>query len=239
MERIKTGILGFDVMVAGGLPKNRTVLVSGHCGSGKTIFASQFIHQGIKNNEPGVYVTFEQGREKLFEDAKSIGIDLALMEKKNQVKVIGGPVGRIKKFKLRTEAKAEDLIEEIREVIKETQAKRVVIDSINLFAMLFSEEAERRNSVAQLIAMLEDAHCTSLLTCEVPEDSRQISWYGFEDFVVDGVLFLHRTNTRGNYERAVSIIKMRGTDHDQKMRAMQIKNKGIIVYDQEPDFIRR
>ncbi|MFH1682685.1 MAG: ATPase domain-containing protein [Candidatus Woesearchaeota archaeon] len=238
MERVKTGIPGFDELISGGIPKNRTILVSGHCGSGKTMFASQFIHQGLKKDESAVYVTFEQGREKLFQDSKTIGIDLEHYEKKNKVKIIGGPVGKIKRFKLKTEANISDLIEEIREVIEETKAKRVAIDSVNLFAMLFGDENEKRNAVAMLISTLEEADCTSILTCEVPESSDQISWYGFEDFVVDGVVFLHRSNNRGSYERAISVIKMRGTSHEQKIKAMQIKDKGLVIYDQEPDFTR-
>lgn len=238
MDRIKSGISGLDEMLGGGIPKGRTVLVSGHCGSGKTMFATQFMDHGFHKNEQGVYVTLEQGRVKLFEDALGLGIDFKAMEKAKKVRVIGGQVGKISKFKFKTKAKVYDMIDEIREVIEEVKAKRVVIDSVNLFAMLFSSDEEKREAVAALISMLEDSNCTSILTCEVPENSSNISWYGFEDFVVDGVIFLHRRMNEGTYQRAISIIKMRGINHTQNIQAMDIKNKGLIVYDQEPDFVR-
>ncbi|MBW3004052.1 hypothetical protein KY328_04575 [Candidatus Woesearchaeota archaeon] len=238
MQRIRTGVIGLDNMLGGGIPKGRTVLVSGNCGSGKTMLASQFINHGFHKNEPGIYVTLEQGKLKLFEDAKEIGIDFKSMEKAKKVKIIGGSIGTISKFKFKTRAKAFDLIEEIKEVIDEVKAKRAVIDSVNLFAMLFNDEEERRQAVASLISMLEDSGCTTLLTCEVPEKSDQISWYGFEDFVVDGVIFLHRCTSAGSYQRAVSIVKMRGTKHAQNIQAVEIKNKGLVVYDHEADFVR-
>jgi KaiC/GvpD/RAD55 family RecA-like ATPase len=238
MEKIKSGIPGFDSMVAGGIPKGRTLLVSGHCGSGKTIFATQFAYHGLKNKEKAVYVTFEQGSKKLCEDVSMIGMNLAGYIKTDKLKVIGGHLGKIHRFKLRTEAKAQDIIDEIKEVVDDLGATRVVIDSINLFAMLFHDDDHRRDAVAMLISALEEMGCTTILTCEVPEDTEKISWYGFEDFVVDGVLFLHRKLNKGTYERAISIIKMRGSKHDNNLRAMAIKDKGIIIYDQEPDFIR-
>jgi len=238
MERIKTGIPGLDEMLKGGIPIGRTILVSGHCGSGKTVFASQFIGHGYHRNEAGVYVTLEQGRDKLFQDSKTLGIDFKRMESTNKVKVIGGAIGNISRFKFRTNAKIDDLIQEIKEVIIEIKAKRVVIDSINLFAMLFDDDSQRRNAVAALVSMLEDLKCTTILTCEVPEHSKQISWFGFEDFVVDGVIFLHRMQNSGRYERAISIVKMRGVDHISNIRAIEILKNGITVYDQEPDFVR-
>ena len=60
IKRIKSGIFGLDDLVQGGIPKNSIVLVSGEAGSGKSIFGLQFLVQGAKNNEKGIYVTFEQ-----------------------------------------------------------------------------------------------------------------------------------------------------------------------------------
>lgn len=238
MNRIKSGVPGLDEMLNGGIPRGRTILVSGHCGSGKTMFACQFVNQGYRYNEPSVYVTFEQGREKLFQDSKTIGIDFKRMERSNKVRVIGGSVGRISRFKFKTNAKANDLIDEIKEVVQEIKAKRVVIDSINLFAMLFGTDEEKRNAVASLISELEELNCTTILTCEVPESSNKISKYGFEDFVVDGVIFLHRKCTAGVYERAASVVKMRGTNHNNKILAMKIGADGLRIYSQEPDFTK-
>jgi circadian clock protein KaiC len=230
MKRIKIGVKGMDELLNGGLPKGRTIMVAGSCGTGKTIFAAQFISEGIRLREPCLYVTFEQAKEKLIEDMKEIGIDFQSMLKSGKFRLIGGPVGHIKYFKDKTKADMLDLSGEIEEVVGEIKAKRIVLDSINLFLMLFETDMERRKALAELTSMLDKLDCTTLLTCEVKEGTKNISWYGFEDFVVDGVIVLHRIPFENIFERAVSIVKMRGIEHSQNVTALQIKKEGIRVY---------
>jgi KaiC/GvpD/RAD55 family RecA-like ATPase len=236
MERIKSGVPGIDILLNGGIPKGRTLLVSGNCGTGKTIFAAQFIKQGHKENDPCVYVTLEQSKKKLIQDSKELGIDLDAMRADNRLRIIGGPVGDVRFFKDKTKASVDDLLNEIKEVINEIAAKRVVIDSVNLFTMLFENDSEKRHAMTALVAMLENLDCTTILTCEVPEHTNQLSWHGFEDFVVDGVILLNRKMYNNHFERSISVVKMRGVSHSQFRRAMTINDKGIMVYpDQEPN----
>ncbi len=235
MERVKTGVKGMDELLGGGLPKGRTILLSGSCGTGKTIFASQFIMEGLRNGEPCVYITFEQSKEKLVQDMKQIGIDFEKLEKSKKLSLIGGPLGHVKYFKEKTKANFSDIANEIKDIVKDTGAKRIVLDSVNLYTMLFETDLERRKALAELTSMLDTLDCTSILTCEVREGSRDISWYGFEDFVVDGVIVLHRIPFENMYERAVSVVKMRGIDHSENIRALKIRRDGVTVYpEQEP-----
>jgi len=235
MDRVKAGVKGMDRMLKGGLPRGRTFLVSGSSGCGKTIFASQFIREGIKSGEPCLYVTFEQGKKRLMQDLKEIGIDFGEAEKSGKLTLVGGPVGHVKFFKDRTRANMFDISKEIREIIEESGAKRVVLDSVNLFTLLFETDSDRRKALAELTSTLDALDCTTVLTCEVPEGSKGISWYGFEEFVVDGVIVLHRIPFENMYERAVSIVKMRGIGHSESIRALKIRDDGITVYpDLEP-----
>ncbi len=239
MERVKSGVEGMDTLLGGGLPKYRSILLSGHCGTGKTIFAAQFINEGLRNKEPAVYITFEQGRKKLIEDLSEIGIGFEKHEKAGLLKIIGGPIGQVNYFKDKTRADVSNIISEIKEVIEETRAKRVVLDSVNLYTMLFEGYIDRRKALAGLVSALEKLDCTTLLTCEVRENSRDISWYGFEDFVVDGVIALHRIPfDEGMYERAVSVVKMRGIEHAQTVRALRIKDTGMKIYPEQIPFHR-
>ena len=235
LEKIESGIKGMDVLLNGGFPEGRTFLVSGSCGTGKTLFASQFILEGLDNKEPCVYVTFEQGKKKLFEDLVQVGINLETYVDAGLLKVIGGAIGRIRYFKDNTKANFLDITKEIEDVVKQIGAKRVVIDSINLYLMLFESDSERRNAMVALTSRLEEIDCSTLLTCEVREGTKDISWHGFEEFVVDGVVVLYRIPFENTFERAVSVVKMRGTEHSQNVRALKIKADGITVYpNQEP-----
>jgi len=236
MERIKVGIKGVDELLGGGLPKGRTILVSGSTGTGKTIFVSHFVQYGVKLGEACLYVTFEQGKKKLAEDNKQIGIDFTKMEESGNLKIIGGPVGHIKYFKEKTKADMLDIVNEVEEVVKEINAQRVVLDSVNLYLMLFETDMERRKALAELTSTLEKLDCTSLLTCEVKEGTRDISWYGFEEFVVDGVIILYRIPVESLFERSVSVVKMRGISHSQNIVTLKIEKKGMVVYPEQKAF---
>ena len=236
MNYVESGIKGVDALLAGGIPKNRTVLVSGSCGTGKSIFAAHFVSRGFALGENSVYVTFEEGKHKLIEDLKALGMDFEMMEKAGKLRVIGGPIGNVRFFKDKTKATARDLAEEIKEVALELNAKRIVLDSLNLFLMLFDTDSERRQAMAELTSVLEKLNCTSLMTCEVKEGRRDISWYGFEEFVVDGVICLYRMPFENMFERAVAVIKMRGRKHSANVVAMQIRDDGLHVFPTKAPF---
>lgn len=236
MKLIISGIPGIDKLLGGGFPQNRTILVSGSCGTGKSTIAAQFINQGLINGESCVYVTFEEGKQKLIENISQYGIDFESMEKTGKLKIIGGAIGDIRFYKDKTKASARDLAEEIKEVAHEIGSKRIVLDSLNLFLMLFDTDSERRHAMAELTSAFEKIHSTTLLTCEVREATRDISWYGFEEFVVDGVLALYRVPFENMFERAFSVIKMRGIRHSSNIVPMQIRNDGIHVFPTKSPF---
>lgn len=236
MKLIKSGINGIDALQGGGLPENRTILVSGSCGTGKSIFAAHFINQGFAQGENCVYVTFEEGKHKLMEDLKQLGIDFEIMERAGKLKIIGGPVGDIRFFKQKTKASARDIGKEIQEVALESGAKRIVLDSLNLFLMLFDTDSERRHAMAELSSAFEKISCTTIMTCETKEGTRDLSWYGFEEFVVDGVISIYRVPFENMFERAIAIIKMRGVKHSPNVVALQIRDDGMHVFPTKAPF---
>ena len=127
-----------------------------------------------------------------------------------------------------------DVLAEIGDVIERLNAKRVVIDSINLFFMLF-QDPDKRDALAALTSLLSKYQVTALLTAEVPEGSRQLAMGGFEEFVVDGVIGIYRFAYANTFERALSVVKMRGGAHSKAVRAVTITGDGLVVHpDQEP-----
>ena len=116
MERVKTGVKGMDKLLGGGIPHGRTVLLSGSCGTGKSIFSSQFIYEGLRNGEACVYLTFEQDKKKLIEDLREVGIDFDNMLKTGKLMLTGGPIGHVKYFKEKTGANILDIVKEIKDI---------------------------------------------------------------------------------------------------------------------------
>ena len=81
INRIKTGVDGLDELVEGGFPEGSTILISGSAGTGKTILSLQFLIAGAENNEPGIYLTVEESRDKIINQAEQFGWDLEKLEK--------------------------------------------------------------------------------------------------------------------------------------------------------------
>jgi len=77
MKRINTGINGLDELIEGGFPVKRSVLLSGACGTGKSIFSMQFIYEGaLTYSEPGVFVTLDERPDLLRQDMLRFGWDI-------------------------------------------------------------------------------------------------------------------------------------------------------------------
>ncbi len=231
--RTNMGIEGLDAMLNGGLPKGRIVLISGSTGTGKTTLGMQFIYNGIKKfDEPGVYMTFEQDKEKIKADMSTLGMNLN--ELGDKFRLVGGPIATVYKYKKKTKAGVEDIIGEIEEIVSELNAKRVVLDPINLFLMLFDGDNERRLALATLSEHLATLGCTSLLVCEVKEQTMDISRHGFEEFVVDGVIALYSIKQGQSFLQGITVRKMRGTKHHREIRPYEITDSGIVVYPTQP-----
>lgn len=231
--RTNTGIEGLDAMLNGGLPSGRIILVSGSTGTGKTSLGMQFIYNGIKKfNEPGLYMTFEQDKSHIKADMTTIGMDLEGLG--DRFRLIGGPIETIYKYKKKTKAGFEDIIGEVEEVVNKIGAKRVVLDPINLFLMLFDDKDERRMALATMTEHLTSLGCTSLLLCEVKEQTMDISRYGFEEFVVDGVIALYRIQQGQSFLQGITVRKMRGVNHHREIRPYEITGQGIVVYPTQP-----
>jgi len=235
--RIKTGIKGLDKMLLGGLLQGRNVLLSGPCGSGKSILAMQFLYNGaMLYNEPGLYVTLEETKKKFYEDMSNLGIDLNHAERTGKFTLIGGPIASLKKYMTKVDASIKNIVEEIEEIVREKGIKRVVIDSINLLTMLSKDDDERRKALAMIANSLSALGCTAILISETKEGSMDLSRYGIEEFVVDGVIVLYLLRQGSKFEPGIVIRKMRGTKHEKEIKYYEITDQGIFVHPEETLF---
>jgi len=226
MERVKTGIPGLDNLLSGGIPKGRTILVSGSCGAGKTILASQFIYNGVKQyNQNGVLISLEQDKNNIIDDLLSVGMNVKNLK---GFSMLGGSFETINYYKIKLKADIDDVLAEIREVIEEVKAKRVALDSLNLFFMLFDDEFERWKILLKLRNLFTELKCTSILTYEMNDYSQNN--IPFEFCLVDGVITLFNKRIDNVLCRAVNVLKLRGSEHVKKVCPFEINNKGLVVF---------
>lgn len=219
---VPTGIIGLDKAMKGGFEKESINLVEGGAGSGKTILAIQFILDGIdKYNEPGVFVTFEETKKKIFKHMLKLGWDLEKYEKTG--KFI---------FLEHTPEQVKDLLNQgggsIEEAVERIGAKRIVIDSITAFALLSQDELSERESCLALFNLINKWGCTAMLTSEHEPGEGESRISAPLEFEVDSIILLYNLPKKDRRERMLEILKMRGAKHSNKIFPIRIK-KGIEV----------
>jgi len=223
IRRIPTGIPGMDGIIEGGFEEKSINLIAGSTGTGKTIFAIQFLVNGIlKYDEPGIYITFEESKSEIFRDMARFGWDLAKLEDKGKLVFIEYPPEHVRKLLV----EGGGLIEE---AVEKFGAKRMVVDSISSFTMLYRDELEKREESLTLFELIRKWGCTALFTCEDELHDLDYAISAELEFEVDGVILLYNIRERGIRKRALEILKMRGTKHLRKTIAFGVTDKGIKV----------
>lgn len=236
MNRIKTGINGLDELMEGGFPEGRTVLLSGACGTGKTIFGMQYLYEGAKTySEPGIYITLDERPELIRQDMKRFGWDLQELEDKNLIQIIDGSLAKIglpSEEEISVSATGFDLdklLLEIMRLAKRINAKRVVFDSIPALGLNFEKETDVRKAILKISYLLSKTGVTSILTSETIEEKNKYSKYGVEEYVADGVLLMHYAGIGTHSNRTIHIRKMRATKHSEELHPMKITENGIKI----------
>ena len=237
VDRVKSGIPGFDDLIEGGFPKGTTVLVTGPTGSGKTTFGAQFVYKGAElYGEPGVIVTLEERAKDIRQEMKSFGWDLKKYEEQGLIAIVDGVSSVVglpseEQFVLEDTLKPEDFLRYVYRVVKSINAKRLVIDSIPSIALRLKEESRIRKVLLQLNTILLEIGVTSILTTEAEDPKRgKISRYGVEEYISRGVVLLDFIEREVELKRYLLIRKMRETRHSMKKYPFEITEEGIVVY---------
>lgn len=228
MERVPTGIPGLDELVKGGLPKGSSVLVSGGPGAGKSIFSMQYIVEGARlYNEGGLYVTIETNPRNIMWDMASFNWDIKKFQDKKMINIYRLKMGYSRDAK-QVEDKIDEELEIIASMLKETNAKRLVIDSTTSLGIWFGKPILRA-MLFKFVDYLKELDCTTVLTSEASNPKEKFSAFGVEEFVTDGVIVLFFTPPY----RSMFVRKMRGTAHDKNVHPFEITDHGIVVKPKE------
>lgn len=226
--RISSGVPGFDRLVQGGFKEKNINLIVGGPGSGKTIFAVMFLLEGLKRGEPGIYVTFEEKKEKLYEDMRSLGWDLESYEKKGLFTYLEYTPEQVKKVLIEGGGAIDSIVTKLK-------AKRMVIDSVTSFSLLYKEELAKKEAALALFEMIDRWDCTAVLT------SQDTSMNGVEisaalEFEVDSIIILYHEKRDGVRRRGLEILKMRGTKTPDTTFALKMDKKGLSILSQKMKF---
>lgn len=237
LERINSGIKGLDNLIEGGIPQNRTILVSGATGSGKTIFSMQYLYNGIMlYNEPGVYVTLDERPELIREDMQQFGWNLKDLEEQRKLIIVDASIGRLglpsteEHAIIDTSFDYKKLMLETIKACKSIGAKRLVIDSVATMGLYFKSPDDARLAILEMAYMFSKIGVTTIMVSELEQDSKKYSRFGAEEFIADGIFILKYLDTGvQGINRTFLIRKLRGTKHSSDIHPMEITNKGIEI----------
>jgi circadian clock protein KaiC len=220
-ERVSTGTPHLDEMFGGGLPRASTTVLQGASGTGKTILALQFLLEGARNGEPGIYFTLEETPDQLRDLARGFGWDLAPLEERGLLSFhYFSPV----------ELSTDAFLHRKRALVERLGAKRAVLDSLTSMALGVPSEQRFRELVYAMTKHFRAKGVTLILNMEVAEllGSAQLSGHGIS-FAADNLVQLKYVELDGKLERGLSVLKARGIRHTSDVRRISITDKGFTV----------
>lgn len=222
INRVKSGIPGLDKLISEGFVKNSTNLITGGTGTGKTTFCIQFLLEGLKNKEGGIYVSMEEDPEKIRKNMRTFNWDLDEYEENGMLKMI-----------YQNPFEVSDISSTLGQSIRKIKAKRVVIDPISLMGLYIKDKAVIRKKLFQLTKTVSESSVTTLITSEILEKSGSLSRGGLIEFIVDGVIILHFVGIGNQSFGNIQIRKMRETCHARGWFPLEISGKGLRVKKEE------
>ena len=150
------------------------------------------------------------------------GWDLAKYEKEGKFVYLEYTPEQVKKILVEGGGTVEAIIEKIK-------AKRLVIDSVTSFALLYKDELTKKEAALALFELINEWDMTAVLTSQ-DTSTEQDTISAALEFEADGIIILYHVKRGGTRKRAIEILKLRGTNIPDKTFAFEITDKGIVVH---------
>ncbi|MBI2933942.1 MAG: AAA family ATPase [Chloroflexi bacterium] len=232
ITRISTGIEGLDRLTDGGFINGKVYLVSGECGTGKTIFGLQYLRTGLERGENGIYISGDEKPAHLVTDAEALGWQLGDYVREHRLGLLDvSPFFRDMRAGKARDVDTSTVIADLARHVKQIDARRIVIDPIA--PLIFKDESQPglREYIRSIVFAMEDnLGCTVLITSGTPSGTSALSQHGVAEFVVEGVIVLSIRQYQGRRTRALFVRKMRCTPANLDEHAFQIvPDKGIVL----------
>jgi circadian clock protein KaiC len=225
IPKAPTGIRGLDVILMGGFPLDRTTILSGTAGTGKTVMAMEFLYRGALEGNPGLFVSFEERAEDIRANASAMSMDLAALEKQSKLAVISAqvPHDAISTGDFDTRG----LLAMIEGHAGLMGAKRIVLDAVDSLMSIFENPRREREEISILLNRLRDLAMTTIFTVKAEPGGQKL--YSFLDFMADCVLFLDQRIEGQVRTRRLNVLKYRGSDFLNNEHPYVISPEGIVL----------
>lgn len=222
-ERVTTGVAELDRMCGGGLYRDAVAFLSGPTGIGKTMLATHFVAGGVAAGERSLLFSFEEDREQLLRNATSWGIDLLDLEATGRLKIV---------CELPQHASLEGHFLTIKRTIDAFRPSRLAIDALSALENVATLRGIR-DVVIGLGSFIKRQEVTTLFTATSAFVGRTSATEAHLSVLTDTILQLRYSERAAEIRRSVSVVKMRGSWHDQAIREFTIDAAGMHIGEPE------
>ena len=233
--KVRTGIPGLDSIMSGGLRQGRASVLSGPPGSGKTTFGMQYLYAGANDfDEPAVFVTLSASPLEIKTDFMAYGWNIQKLIEEGKFLIIDArPFKMEKGFAVLDESLYSGeplpfthLTQLILNSLKRINAKRLVIDSLTVLAMQYSNKFYFRQGLQGMLQVLEDQCCTSIFISENSDPTKiDTEWS-----VASGIIVLNHMISESIMKRTLQILKMRGVYHSDEIHPIKLGKAGLEIH---------
>lgn len=232
-ERVPTGIQGLDQLIEGGLPKGRSVLVTGDPGTGKTIFALQFLMEGLRRGEKCIFVSADEGPIDVMEQSASLGWDLEPYVESKALAILnaGTYLGSLPGSGKERQFDVPKAVSDLASFVNQIGAERMVLDPAGPFVLLRDTAIRIQDQTRLLIKLLRSSmKTTNILTSYAVPRTGERSMHGIEEYLVAGAIVLEMIWQDQGLGRSLIVEKMRCTDVKPTQLEFDItKGQGIVI----------
>jgi len=231
----KSGIVGLDKILEGGIPQGHVVLVQGEAGTGKTMLSMQWLFEGWREIEdPGIYIAVTETYQKAIRNISDIDFydqeavkegKIKFTDLRSMTQIMEWGEEKIKKEDV------EELVGRIKDLVERTGSKRLVIDSITAIGYIIDDKELFRYFIFRLGTVLDTLGCTVFMTSEGRENK---STFSIEDFISDGIIQMNQIPGEQRMIRNINILKMRGVDYRSGKVVFDIDNNGVTIFPKIP-----
>lgn len=233
IPRVRTYVPGLDEVLYGGIPERSVVLVSGGPGTGKSILGRQFLINGLTRGDAGVFVALEEHPVAVRRSFRHFNWDISRFEKEGRFAVVDaftagiGSASQREKYVVKDVDNVHELVDVLRQAIKDTGARRVTVDSVS--TLYLTKPSLARSTVMLLKRVIAGLGTTALFVSQVSVGERGFGGPGVEH-AVDGIIRLDLDEMDGKLYRSMVVWKMRDTRTSMVRHPMEITDGGVVVH---------
>jgi len=221
-ERVSTGFAGLDEMLGGGLFRGSSTLITGAPGTSKTTLAGLFTESACQRGERTLFVSFDEGGERVRRNLKSVGIQLDAHMKSGLLQMYSGRTDSVN---------PEEHLIRIATLISQHKPRCMVIDPLSAISRTGALSSARAIG-NRLIYKLRDHHITAVITALVEGNNASAEATELQiSTIADNWIQLSYLVCGGERNRALTIVKSRGTRHSNQVRELVLSDTGLALSD--------